>query len=54
MHTRKVNYLSQTYEGKRHDKKIADEAAIPAEPPSPMITVFVALAFRKQRCENTP
>src|SRR5262245_16419089 len=25
IHTRKVNYLSQTYEGKRHDKKIADE-----------------------------
>jgi len=25
LHTRKVNYLSQTYEGKRHDKKIADE-----------------------------
>lgn len=23
--TRKVNYLSQTYEGKRHDKKIVDE-----------------------------
>src|SRR5216683_8077252 len=27
LHTRKVNYLSQTYEGKRHDKKIADEEA---------------------------
>ena len=25
LHTRKVNYLSQTYEGKRHEKKIADE-----------------------------
>src|SRR5438132_3517738 len=25
LHTRKVNYLSQTYERKRHDKKIADE-----------------------------
>src|SRR6266571_5856778 len=25
LHTRKVNYLSQTYAGKRHDKKIADE-----------------------------
>lgn len=25
MNTRKVNYLSQTYEGKKHDKKIADE-----------------------------
>lgn len=25
LHTRKVNYLSQTYEGKRHDKKIVDE-----------------------------
>src|SRR5947208_3328592 len=25
IHTRKVNYVSQTYEGKRHDKKIADE-----------------------------
>jgi hypothetical protein len=25
LHTRKVNYLSPTYEGKRHDKKIADE-----------------------------
>jgi len=30
------------------------QAAIPAEPPSPMITAFVALAFRKQRCENPP
>ena len=29
-------------------------SAIPAEPPSPMITVSAALAFRKQRCENTP
>src|SRR5215472_16806197 len=25
IHTRKVNYLSQTYEGRRHDKKIVDE-----------------------------
>src|SRR6516165_2831680 len=25
LHTRKVNYLSQTYEGRRHDKKIVDE-----------------------------
>src|SRR6266446_7259330 len=25
LHTRKVNYLSKTYEGKRHDKRIADE-----------------------------
>ena len=25
IHTRKVNYLRQTYEGKRHDKKIAYE-----------------------------
>src|SRR5262245_51174737 len=25
IHTRKVNYLSQTYEGRRHEKKIADE-----------------------------
>src|SRR5207244_10717344 len=25
IHTRKVNYLSPTYEGKRHDKKIVDE-----------------------------
>jgi hypothetical protein len=25
IHTRKVNYLSQTYEGKRHDKKMADQ-----------------------------
>src|ERR1700739_1732658 len=25
LHTRTVNYVSQTYEGKRHDKKIADE-----------------------------
>src|SRR6516225_2242314 len=25
LHTRKVNYLSQTYEGRRHDKKIIDE-----------------------------
>src|SRR5215472_18303443 len=25
IHTRKVNYLSQTYEGKRHDKRMADE-----------------------------
>jgi len=30
------------------------EAAIPAEPPSPVITVSAALAFRKHRCENTP
>jgi hypothetical protein len=28
--------------------------AIPAEPPSPVITVLAALAFRKHRCENTP
>jgi hypothetical protein len=28
--------------------------AIPAEPPSPVITVSDALAFRKPRCENTP
>jgi len=28
LHTRQVNSLSQTYEGKRHDKKIVDE-----EPP---------------------
>jgi hypothetical protein len=27
LHTRKGNYLSQTYEGKRHDKKRADEEA---------------------------
>ena len=27
LHTRNVNYLSQTSEGKRHDKKIADEAS---------------------------
>jgi hypothetical protein len=25
IHTHKVNYLSQTYEGRRHDKKIVDE-----------------------------
>src|SRR5262252_4637118 len=25
IHTRKVNYLSQTYEGRRHDKRIVDE-----------------------------
>ena len=25
LNTRKVNYLSQTYEGKKHDKRIADE-----------------------------
>ena len=30
------------------------EPAIPAEPPSPVITGFVARAFRKLRCENTP
>jgi hypothetical protein len=29
-------------------------AAIPAEPPSAVITVSDALAFRKPRCENTP
>jgi hypothetical protein len=29
-------------------------AAIPAEPPSPVITVSAALAFRKPRCENSP
>jgi hypothetical protein len=28
--------------------------AIPAEPPSPMITRRAALAFRKLRCDNTP
>ena len=28
--------------------------AIPAEPPSLVITISVELAFRKQRCENTP
>jgi hypothetical protein len=28
--------------------------AIPAEPPSPVIIVSDALAFRKPRCENTP
>ena len=26
--TRQVNYLSQTYEGKRHDKKIVDEESL--------------------------
>ena len=31
LHTRQVNYLSQTYEGKRHDKKIAEEAS-PTDP----------------------
>src|SRR6266508_113301 len=31
--TRKVNYLSPTYEGKRHDKKIADEEH-PTFPPN--------------------
>src|SRR5918912_4003424 len=25
IHTHRVNYLSQTYEGRRHDKKIVDE-----------------------------
>ena len=28
--------------------------AIPAEPPSPVITRSAELAFRKHRCENTP
>ncbi len=28
--------------------------AIPAEPPTPVITVSDVLAFRKHRCENTP
>jgi ClpP class serine protease len=28
--------------------------AIPAKPPSPVITGSDALAFRKHRCENTP
>jgi len=28
--------------------------AIPAEPPSPVITGSAVLAFRKHRCENTP
>ena len=30
------------------------QAASPAEPPSPVITVRVALAFRKPQCENMP
>jgi ribosomal protein S12 methylthiotransferase accessory factor YcaO len=30
------------------------QAAIPAEPPTPVITVSDVLAFRKHRCENTP
>ena len=34
--------------------KSHSRAAIPAEPPSPVITVSAALAFRKHRCENTP
>jgi transposase len=29
-------------------------SAIPAEPPSPVLTGSVALAFRKPQCENTP
>src|SRR5882672_10138489 len=29
-------------------------SAIPAEPPSPVITVSAALAFRKHQCENSP
>ena len=31
-----------------------EQSAIPAEPPSPVITGLAALAFRKLRCENTP
>ena len=34
--------------------QMAYGSAIPAEPPSPVITVSAALAFRKHRCENTP
>ena len=34
--------------------KEGEKPAIPAEPPSPVITVSADLAFRKHRCENTP
>jgi hypothetical protein len=49
----------QTVETDRHGDfvitvKSTVEAAIPDEPPSPVITVSAALAFRKHRCENTP
>ena len=37
----------------RRAQKIHPIAAIPAEPPSPRITAFVILAFRKQRGKNT-
>jgi uncharacterized protein (UPF0332 family) len=36
------------------DTEFVLKAAIPAEPPSPMITRRAALAFRKLRCDNTP
>src|SRR5712691_2587419 len=44
LHTRKVNYLSQTYEGKRHDKKIADEEA-PTYPKD--ISLFIKIPVFK-------
>jgi hypothetical protein len=35
-------------------KEEVDHTAIPAEPPSPVITGSAALAFRKLRCEKSP
>jgi predicted NACHT family NTPase len=52
--------LSLVLTGKRDSLLIALAAkmgmqpAIPAEPPSPVITGSAELAFRKHRCENTP